>query len=282
MEFNKLIAAFILSVISVQYGYSKSNPASQAYVDNKVSDLKEELIAKIQSIPPGKQGPQGEPGTRGDKGDTGSQGAKGDKGDAGPKGDTGATGAQGPKGDNGPKGDRGDTGPQGAIGAKGAAGENGQGVPTGGITGQVLMKTAELDYNTAWVDPANAGVKRQAGDKALGGTIIYVNDQGTHGLIVANTNQNTDIEWWNAQDTISNPANFDSDGKVYNDWRLPTRYELNLMYTMRSELSNLILSNYWSITEKSSANSYVQDFKTGVQGNLGKGKTAVIRAVRSF
>ncbi|MGX8785217.1 collagen-like adhesin Lcl [Legionella pneumophila] len=239
----------------------------------------------------GEAGPQGLPGPKGDRGEAGPQGLpgpKGDRGEAGPQGLPGPKGDQGeagPQGLPGPKGDKGETGavgPQGIPGPKGEAGDDGQGVPAGGETGQVLAKSNDLDFNTMWVDPANSGIKRQLGDKILGGTVIYVNALGTHGLIVANSDQDNSSTWWDAQDSITNPAHFDNEGKLYSDWRLPTRFELNLIYMMRNELGNFLEGNYWSSIEKSSANSWVFNFKTGEIKDIAKNKTAAVRAVRAF
>ncbi|HGU7299256.1 TPA: collagen-like adhesin Lcl [Legionella pneumophila] len=236
----------------------------------------------------GEAGPQGLPGPKGDRGEAGPQGLpgpKGDRGEAGPQGlpgPKGDRGEAGPQGLPGPKGDRGEAGSQGLPGPKGEAGDNGQGVPTGGETGQVLAKSNDLDFNTMWVDPANSGIKRQLGDKILGGTVIYVNALGTHGLIVANSDQDNSSTWWDAQDSITNPAHFDNEGKLYSDWRLPTRFELNLIYMMRNELGNFLEGNYWSSIEKSSANSWVFNFKTGEIKDIAKNKTAAVRAVRAF
>lgn len=312
---NKILISILLVLFSGQATFAKSNPASQAYVDNKVSELKNELTAKISSIP---SGPQGQPGPKGDKGNAGPQGDRGeagpqglpgpqgergeagpqglpgpqgDRGEAGPqglpgpqgnRGEAGPQGLPGPKGDTGPRGETGAVGPQGIPGPKGETGADGQGVPTGGEVGQVLAKSNDLDFNTIWVDPANSGIKRQLGDKILGGTVIYVNALGTHGLIVANSDQDNSSNWWDAQDSITNPALFDNDGKLYSDWRIPTRFELNLIYMMRNEIGNFLQGNYWSSTEKSSANSWVFNFKTGEIKDIGKNKTAAVRAVRAF
>ncbi|HCJ1087336.1 TPA: DUF1566 domain-containing protein, partial [Legionella pneumophila] len=236
----------------------------------------------------GEAGPQGLPGPKGDRGEAGPQGLPGPKGD---RGEAGSQGLPGPKGDKGeagpqglpgPKGDKGEAGPQGLPGPKGEAGDDGQGVPAGGETGQVLAKSNDLDFNTMWVDPANSGIRRQLGDKALGGTVIYVNALGTHGLVVANSDQVNASTWWDAHDFISNPAHFDNEGKLYSDWRLPTRFELNLIYMMRNELGNFLAGNYWSSIEKSSANSWVFNSKTGEIKDLAKNKTAAVRAVRAF
>jgi hypothetical protein len=83
MPISKSFNALFLILFTGQVAFAKSNPASQAYVDNKVSDLKNELIVEIGKIPTGPVGP---------KGDAGPTGPQGNKGDAGA---TGATGAQG-------------------------------------------------------------------------------------------------------------------------------------------------------------------------------------------
>lgn len=62
----------------------------------------------------------------------------------GPAGVAGPTGADGPTGPTGPTGPKGDTGNTGAAGAAGV------GVPTGGVTGQVLTKNSNTDYDTTW------------------------------------------------------------------------------------------------------------------------------------
>jgi len=81
-------------------------------------------------------------GSDGTDGNDGSQGIQGEQGLQGTKGDTGSQGIQGLKGDTG------DTGPQGVPG---------QGVPTGGATNQVLAKTSDTDFDTAWVTPSAGG-----------------------------------------------------------------------------------------------------------------------------
>lgn len=94
----------------------------------------------------GPQGPQGVPGLDGAPGATGPVGPSGPAGAAstvvGPKGDTGAQGVQGVKGD---------------TGAAGTNGTNGQGVPVGGMTGQILAKTSNADFATAWIAAPSGG-----------------------------------------------------------------------------------------------------------------------------
>lgn len=315
MPISKSLNALLLILFTGQVAFAKSNPASQAYVDSKVSDLKNELIVEIEKIPAGPIGPKGDKGdtgpqgikgeigltgpqglkgdtgatgaqgAKGDTGTTGAQGAKGDTGATGPQGAQGNTGAQGAKGDTGatgPQGAQGNTGAQGDKGDTGANGADGPGVPAGGEAGQILSKSDGIDFNTAWIDPANSGIRRQLGDKILGGTVIYVTDTGTHGLIAADTDQSTAIVWWDAQDAVTTAANYNTDGKSRTDWHLPTKNELTLIYAMRNELGTFNNDIYWSSTEKSSSNAWVQNIKTGAKTNISKNKTAGVRAVRSF
>lgn len=127
----------------------------------------------------------------------GPQGDKGDKGDPmryedlspaqieslrGPKGDDGADGQDGQDGQDGvsphidstsgnwyvgstdtgvhaqgPQGIQGQQGPQGVPGQDGRDGQDGHGVPTGGVTGQVLKKKSNTDYDTEWGEGGGGG-----------------------------------------------------------------------------------------------------------------------------
>lgn len=60
-----------------------------------------------------------------------------------------------PSGNEGPKGDAGPAGPKGDAGD---AGQAGVGVPAGGTVGQVITKTGDNDFATAWQDVAVSNV----------------------------------------------------------------------------------------------------------------------------
>ena len=130
----------------------------------------------------GADGAQGPQGPQGPQGDTGPAGSDGEQGIQGIQGETGADGPQGVPGDDGasayeiavvngfigtelqwlaslvgPQGEQGAAGQDGIDGTDGADGANGIGVPVGGATGQVLSKASGADYDTAWVNPAEAG-----------------------------------------------------------------------------------------------------------------------------
>lgn len=98
--------------------------------------------------PQGPAGPQGPVGPDGATGPAGVQGPQGPAGAQGTAGTAGATGATGPAGAQGLTGATGSTGPPGTAGATGPAGP---GLPTGGLAGQSLIKkTTPTDYDTAW------------------------------------------------------------------------------------------------------------------------------------
>jgi hypothetical protein len=134
---------------------------------NLIIEAVNTLNSAVENISAGPQGPQGEPGTPGaaganasvtvgstNTGAAGSSAAVTNSGTAqaavfnftiprGEKGDTGATGAQGA------------IGPAGATGAKG---DTGAGVKPGGLANQVLSKSSDTDFDTAWVYPGSAPV----------------------------------------------------------------------------------------------------------------------------
>lgn len=72
----------------------------------------------------------------------------------------------------------------------------------------------------------------------------------------------------------------------YDDWYLPNRHELNLMYTQRASIPGLDLSStfkrYWSSTESNANNGWQQDFGNGFFSAAGKSNDAKVRCVRRF
>ena len=68
----------------------------------------------------------------------------------------------------------------------------------------------------------------------------------------------------------------------FTDWRLPTKYELDLMYAKRNKIGGFINDIYWSSTESGSNSAWNQNFSNGNQGESFKYNTYSIRAVRDF
>jgi hypothetical protein len=117
----------------------------------------------------------------------------------------------------------------------------------------------------------------------LGGYVIEINTDGTHGLVVAMQDQGLGT-WYAANDLFSNAANHDTDGAKFKDWRMPTLRELNLMYNVyiNGNGASLFGNYYWSSTEFDSGDAWRQNFASGNTNQFIKTISNFVRAVRVF
>jgi len=149
---------------------------------------------------------------------------------------------------------------------------------------------------TSWTNmiggTAEVAISYTIGQSALGGTIFYIDEAGEHGLIAATSDENNvinQIAWLDA----NNACDVKDDG-TYSDWRLPTKDELNLMYTNIGRgasgndrtIGNFERDFYWSSTIDSGGGDWAQHMigsQHGVQFAMGPGwGIANVRAVRAF
>jgi len=175
-------------------------------------------------------------------------------------------------------------------------------------TGQIMRSIASGNGSTHAI-----------GDSYGGGIVFYVYDNGQHGLIAANTDQSTGVQWSNGNGAALHYTGSTGDGLLAGkmntalivatqmgdnfsgnfaakvcadyavaltfegDWYLPSKYELSLLYSGKSVLSGFSNDNYWSATESDNANAWLQHFGTGTQSNSGKNNASPrVRAIRSF
>ena len=117
----------------------------------------------------------------------------------------------------------------------------------------------------------------------LGGYVIEVNSDDTHGLVVAKQDQGTS-NWYKANDLLSDASNHDTNGAKFKDWRLPNKRELNLMYLdyNNGNGASLNTASYWSSTEVDSDFAWGQYFGSGTQASGYKARPINVRAVRAF
>jgi hypothetical protein len=157
----------------------------------------------------------------------------------------------------------------------------------------------------------------QVGDSYGGGKVFYIflpGDPGyiageTHGLIAATEDQSTGIQWRNgvymvtgASETTLGTGSANTDeiindqgsgtyaaskarahrGGGYDDWYLPSKDELNLLYLQKTEDDGFASASYWSSTENSKKYAYRQYFVNGDQQVYDKSNLIYVRAVRAF
>ena len=153
-------------------------------------------------------------------------------------------------------------------------------LPSGGNEGDIL-KIVSGEY--VWVGETTYQINTFYSE--LGGYVIDINSNGTHGVVVAMQDQGFG-NWYDSTNKINDPANHDSDGAKFRDWRLPSKRELNLIYLVylnSNPISLLNTTTYWSSFEFNSLKAWCHAISTNAQYYSSKyGSTFEIRAVRSF
>ena len=122
------------------------------------------------------------------------------------------------------------------------------------------------------------GIDTFLGKELYGGIIIGLLDDSI--LILASKETETKLSWSNA---IEYCSKLSSNG--FNDWRLPSKDELNELYKNKDSLDSkeaFIENGYWSSSEFSSTTAWRQYFYNGGQGTSNKTTALCVRAVRSI
>jgi hypothetical protein len=70
----------------------------------------------------------------------------------------------------------------------------------------------------------------------------------------------------------------------YNDWFLPSKDELNILYYQKAAgvVGAFVNNFYWSSTENSSNGAWSQSFSNGANSSTSKNGSYYIRAIRAF
>ncbi len=177
------------------------------------------------------------------------------------------------------------------------------------------IKAFQVYNGTSWFSTVHF-----VGESYGGGIVFYVYDNGQHGLIASTADQSTGVNWYTASvpphtgttgdglnagamntamivasqmrdsQTPLCAAKVCADFSVtvaditYGDWYLPSKYELNLLFLQKNVVGGFASNTtYWSSTEFSSGNAWLQDLSSGIQINFFKGNsTSRVRAVRAF
>ena len=158
--------------------------------------------------------------------------------------------------------------------------------------------------------PKEETVVLKIGLSYKGGIIFYIDDSGKHGLIASTADQSITDPWWNGS-FVTTGATSTSDGSAnttaiisaqgnsgsyaarncrtyngggFNDWFLPSKDQLNMLYLKKDIVGAFTTNIYWSSTEYDTGEAWVQDFETGQQhlDNISDGANVHVRAIRSF
>ncbi len=166
------------------------------------------------------------------------------------------------------------------------------------------------------VSPVNEDIA--IGKNYQGGIVFYVDDSGKHGLIAAPTDQTDSkgIQWYNGSYSTIATSTAAGSGRAntaaiissqgagkyaaklcddlelngYDDWYLPSKDELNLMYNTIGQGASGSLKNrggfasdyYWSSSEYAYGLAWNQYFYSGYQFSYNKNAPLYVRAVRAF
>ena len=106
-----------------------------------------------------------------------------------------------------------------------------------------------------------------------GGKVFYVDNTGKHGLEAKAKDEPKPMDW----DAANKAAKGHGSG-----WHLPSKDELNLLYTQKDVVGGFASNNYWSSTEIDSDFAWFQSFGNGDQDYYNKNYTFAVRAVRAF
>lgn len=87
------------------------------------------------------------------------------------------------------------------------------------------------------------------GQEAFGGVVIQIDANGTHGLVASKTDQVISTAGNNYQESLPIVSAYSEGGT---GWRIPTKDELDVLYSMKSELGGLRNWYYWSSTKNGS------------------------------
>jgi hypothetical protein len=146
------------------------------------------------------------------------------------------------------------------------------------------------------------------GDEAHGGIVLWVDESGTHGLVAAPNDLTDGVTWYpgitkslkdgvysgkyNTEQIIINKsvgyyaAKICSEykGGGFNDWYLPSKFELNLLYQNRRIIGGFYPDYYWSSSEDINDVAWLIYFYSGMECRYHVYGTRIyrVRPVRAF
>jgi serine/threonine protein kinase len=124
--------------------------------------------------------------------------------------------------------------------------------------------------------PMESTTKLKIGQKYQGGIIFYLDNSREHGEICTEKDLG-ELSYWKG---VTYCEKLSIDG--FNDWVLPSKYDLNLLYNQKYVIIGLSKGYYWSITENNITSVWTQRFSDGFQSFDNKEGIHFVRAIRTF
>ena len=163
------------------------------------------------------------------------------------------------------------------------------------ITGTSQLMSVPFALHAKVAESVSSPVYSIGHSPELGGYVFMISADGKHGLVCETIDQGVST-WYNAQNVISNPINHSENGQNFTDWRVPTRYELAQMYSLKTDIEAVGDSfgtrTYWtsnqsvySVNGLSEETAWRQNFVTGFQynnNNISLDGELFVRSVREF
>ena len=156
--------------------------------------------------------------------------------------------------------------------------------PPNGVDANLSIRDGQL----SWTKVEEAKKLEIGLREDLGGYVFFISPSGEHGLVAATQDQTESCSWNDAFTLVNNSANHNSVGANFTDWRLPTKDELNMMYTKRDAIGGFFGEYYWSSSESGFGVGWNQNFTDPYdKGNQSPNHYDVIylygvRAIRAF
>ena len=188
-----------------------------------------------------------------------------------------------------------------------------------GPAGELQVYSENASWTNLAGTPAAGVYTPNIGETYQGGKVAYVLQSGDpgydattpHGLIAATSDQSTGIRWFNGSyPTIGSTGTslgtglsntntiIASQGAIatsyaaglaraytgggYNDWYLPSKDELNILYINKVAIGGFAGVRYWSSTEAGNNFAWWQEFQSGGYLNSNKSNSYYVRAIRAF
>ena len=143
--------------------------------------------------------------------------------------------------------------------------------------GALAEAKKQKDIAQKALDQINKFQEKSIGKSYQGGIIFYSDSAREHGLIAAEKDLDSSYNWEDAKDTCGNLIL-----NGYDDWFLPSKDTLALLYFFKSYVGSFAGKYYWSSTQDQHTTAWSQGILNAYQRSIKKDTLQRVRPVRAF